>query len=130
MKTRTRVTRQTHPRRKNNLGTERKLPIGERQVGVRLAFRRPGSFKIQFVMEAEPFEMEYIAGWLKWQMSPEQLEHRHPDLSKEWSTEIANGAETWFYRSPAEFWEGMCGREGIALVKDGKVIKADCTAMN
>ena len=90
----------------------------------------PGILDYSVAMEAEPFEMEYIAGWLKWQMSPEQLEHRHPDLSKEWVEEIANGAEAWFYRSPDEFWEGMCGREGIALVKDGEVLKADCTAMN
>ena len=81
-------------------------------------------------MEAEPWELQYIAKWLKREMSPEQLEHRHPDLLEEWGDEIANGAETWFYRSPDEFWEGMCGREGIALVKDGEVIKADCTAMN
>ena len=90
----------------------------------------PGILDYSVVMEAEPFEMEYIAGWLKWQMSPEQLEHRHPDLSKEWSTEIANGAETWFYRSPAEFWEGMCGREGIALVKDGEVPDDHLSVMN
>tara|TARA_Y100001934_G_scaffold246649_1_gene305878 strand:- start:249 stop:566 length:318 start_codon:yes stop_codon:yes gene_type:complete len=91
----------------------------------------PGILDYSVVMEdAEPDEKKYIAEWLKWQMSPEQLEHRHPDLSREWSEEIADGAETWFYRSPDEFWEGMCGREGIALVKDGEVLKADCTAMN
>ena len=91
----------------------------------------PGELDYSVVMEeSEPNEKKYIAEWLKWKMSPEQLEHRHPDLLKEWSAEIANGAETWFYRSPDEFWEGMCGREGIALVKDGQVLKADCTAMN
>tara|TARA_Y100000588_G_C13420879_1_gene571530 strand:- start:224 stop:415 length:192 start_codon:yes stop_codon:yes gene_type:complete len=63
-------------------------------------------------------------------MSPEQLEHRHPDLLEEWGEEMAKGAETWFYRSPAEFWEGMCGREGIALVKDGEVLDDLLTVMN
>ena len=74
-------------------------------MGVHLAFRRPGSFKIQFVMEAELWELQHIAKWLKREMSPEQLEHRHPDLLEEWCEEIAKGAETWFYRSPDEFWE-------------------------
>ena len=57
-------------------------------------------------------------------------EHRHSNLSKEWGEAIANGAETWFYRSPDEFWEGMCGREGIALVKDGEVLDDLLTVMN
>lgn len=85
----------------------------------------------QLVMEeSEPDEKKYIAKWLRWKMSPEQLDQRHPYLSKAWGEEIANGAEIWFYRSPNEFWEGMCGREGIALVKDGEVLDDCLTVMN
>ena len=47
--------------------------------------------------ESEPDEKKYIAEWLRWKMSPEQLDQRHPYLSKAWGEEIADGAETWFY---------------------------------
>ena len=56
--------------------------------------------------------------------------HRGGNGGRRWGEEIANRVKTWFYRSPDEFWEGMCGREGIALVKDVEVLKAYCTAMN
>jgi len=40
------------------------------------------------------------------------------------------GDELWKFCSPAINWEYMCGREGFALLRDGKAISAVITKMN
>ena len=43
---------------------------------------------------------------------------------------IQDGDELWEYTSPAEMWEMLAGREGIVLVRDGKVIDDLLLVMN
>jgi len=43
---------------------------------------------------------------------------------------IIEGDELWTFKSPPETWRQRRGREGIALVRDGKIVKDILTAMN
>ena len=38
--------------------------------------------------------------------------------------------ELWEFRSPSETWRHMCGREGLVLLRQGKVVAQVLTAMN
>ena len=38
--------------------------------------------------------------------------------------------ELWEFDSPAKYWEGLAGREGVALVRDGRPIAHVVTLMN
>jgi hypothetical protein len=40
------------------------------------------------------------------------------------------GDELWAFSSPPETWQHLCGRAGIALVRNGEVIEAMTTMMN
>ena len=54
-------------------------------------------------------------------------------MNEQWKALIARMVEgdgLWEFRSPAEYWENLCGREGIALVRNGEVIDAMVTLMN
>lgn len=43
---------------------------------------------------------------------------------------LREGDELWWYQTPPETWEMLCGREGLALVRDGKIIDFIFTAIN
>jgi hypothetical protein len=38
--------------------------------------------------------------------------------------------ELWAFSSPAEYWKGLAGRAGVALVRDGRPIAHVVTVMN
>lgn len=38
--------------------------------------------------------------------------------------------ELWEFRSPASTWQHLCGREGLVLLGQGKVVAQVLTAMN
>ena len=38
--------------------------------------------------------------------------------------------ELWELRSPASTWQHLCGREGLVLLRQGKVVAQVLTAMN
>ena len=40
------------------------------------------------------------------------------------------GDELWTYSSPAESWEHLAGRAGLALVRNKRVVAHICTLMN
>lgn len=40
------------------------------------------------------------------------------------------GDELWWYDSPPETWEQLCGRAGWALVRAGRVIDVELVMMN
>ena len=40
------------------------------------------------------------------------------------------GDELWTFSSPAQSWEDLAGRAGVALVRDGNPIKVLVTMMN
>jgi hypothetical protein len=45
-------------------------------------------------------------------------------------SKMQDGDELWEYKSGGESWENLAGREGIALVRDGKIIDLMLTGMN
>jgi len=53
--------------------------------------------------------------------------------NSEWQellAEMIKGDELWEFCSPAETWENLCGREGIALVRNGQIIRFIVTRLN
>ena len=40
------------------------------------------------------------------------------------------GQELWYFESPQETWDALCGRAGYATVEGGKVIDAHITTLN
>lgn len=40
------------------------------------------------------------------------------------------GDELWWYESPQETWDMLCGRAGWALVRDGKVVDEETMMIN
>ena len=49
---------------------------------------------------------------------------------EELKAQIEPGDELWEFCSSRESWEGMCGREGIQLVRAGEVIAQLITSLN
>jgi len=49
---------------------------------------------------------------------------------KEFLTEMIEGDELWKFCSPEETWNNLCGREGIALVRNGQLINFIVTRLN
>jgi len=53
--------------------------------------------------------------------------------NSEWKQLIAQmteGDELWKFCSPEETWRNLCGREGIALVRDDQIINFIVTKLN
>jgi hypothetical protein len=44
--------------------------------------------------------------------------------------QMQEGDELWQFSSPAESWQHLAGRAGIALVRQGKVVASIVTLMN
>ena len=40
------------------------------------------------------------------------------------------GDELWTYSSPEKTWENLCGRGGVCIVRDGKIIKSVLMVMS
>jgi hypothetical protein len=54
-------------------------------------------------------------------------------LNDRWQELLAQmqpGDELWQFNSPKENWQGLAGRAGISLVRDGKVIDSLVTCMS
>ena len=54
-------------------------------------------------------------------------------LNREWETlkaGIKPGDELWSFISPADPWQQLASRMGVALLRDGKVIEVIITEMN
>jgi hypothetical protein len=85
--------------------------------------------------------------WLKRKITVEEAEAKHMVLhdslgkdpvpfgfiNNDWNKlkqQMVDGDELWEYSSPADTWENLCGRAGIALVRGGKVVDAIQTVMN
>ena len=48
----------------------------------------------------------------------------------DFKSQIQKGDELWEFCSPMESWEHLCGRAGICIVRDGKIIDSIITVMN
>lgn len=85
--------------------------------------------------------------WLQRQITPTQAEAAHlvtdEDLGPEpvpfgfmhsvWLQLLAQmqpGDELWEFRSPPASWKLMCGREGLVLLRRGKVVASILTEMS
>jgi hypothetical protein len=63
----------------------------------------------------------------------EELGSDFVNLSAEWSSlkdKITPQDEIWEFDTPAEYWASLCGRSGIALVRDANVIATITIEMN
>jgi len=62
--------------------------------------------------------------WLEPQVEPEETNTQYVGALID---VMAKGDQLWKFRSPEETWWELCGREGIALVRKGKIIGAIVT---
>ena len=54
-------------------------------------------------------------------------------MNEKWKAFIAQmveGDELWEFTSPADTWQNLCGRQGIAIVRNGEVLSSLVTEMN
>jgi hypothetical protein len=80
------------------------------------------------------------ADWLTERVSVEEAEalHMHEghpfgSLNREWNylkSTMQAGDELWNFSSSRESWEQLFGREGVAVVRDGKPMIGIVTLMN
>jgi hypothetical protein len=80
--------------------------------------------------------------WLQKPISVAEAEAAYPGITDdkpfgfknaEWEalkTEMQPGDELWTFSSPAASWQGLAGRAGIALVRNGAPVKILLGAMN
>ena len=88
-----------------------------------------------------------VKEWLKKRISIEEAEQKNlvederlgPDpvpfgfQIERWSAlkgQIQEGDELWEFSSPKETWVNLCGRAGICIVRNGKVLDSIVTMMN
>ena len=46
------------------------------------------------------------------------------------ASKAKDGDELWWFKSPLESWQNMCGRAGYAILRDGKVIATYVSKMS
>jgi hypothetical protein len=71
-------------------------------------------------------------GWLTKRVTREELE-ADPDGPVRWKTLIdayQDGDELWEFSSPADYWQNLAGRGGVALVRGGAIVASIVTIMN
>jgi hypothetical protein len=102
---------------------------------------------VAFAQNPCPDADDLIISWLQRQTTVEQAEADNmvsdqdlgPDpvpfgfINKEWRELLAQmqeGDELWEFESPPETWENLAGRQGIALIRDCKVVAVIVTLMN
>ena len=52
------------------------------------------------------------------------------DRWRELLAQMQPGDELWEFSSPPDTWAHLCGRAGIALVREGKIVASLVTLMN
>ena len=67
--------------------------------------------------------------WLIRRIDVAEIE-KHPRWERAFKARMTDRDELWEFDSPAEYWEGLAGREGVALVRDGRPIAHVVTVMN
>ena len=53
-----------------------------------------------------------------------------PMLVAELLEALEPSQELWYFESPPETWNSLCGRAGYAVVEDGKIVDAHITILN
>ena len=79
---------------------------------------------------------DFPTDWLIKKITISDVEKENPPLgylNDEWEelkSLIKQGDEIWEWSTPGEFWDSLCGREGIALIRKKKVVYEIITIMN
>jgi len=80
--------------------------------------------------------------WFYKEISPVEFEQKYGESLTDASKPVKNNFWAEFvsfyragdiiklYDSPIEDWDALCGREGVALLRDGRTVYALDTAMN
>lgn len=70
--------------------------------------------------------------WLTKRVTRDELlaDSGGPTLWKTLLDIYQDGDELWEFTSPAEYWENLAGRGGVALVRDGKIVETVVTIMS
>lgn len=71
--------------------------------------------------------LAFLAEKLKGSESCECIIHEHENtIGKSWQPFISKfkqGDELWYFSTPGEYWTNLCGRNGFAIMRDGKKVK-------
>ena len=54
--------------------------------------------------------------------------YKRPDAAT--LAKLREGDELWWYQTPQETWDMLCGREGFAIVRGGAIVDFIFTAIN
>ena len=91
-------------------------------------------------IERLSYELAHLEDRLTKQTSVEELEAEKSSTGKpfgnihdEWlalKAHIQEGDELWYWTTSEETWSTLCGRAGVALVREKKVIGSLITDMN
>lgn len=70
--------------------------------------------------------------WLKEKLEKETFKKECSNGShwENFNNEIKDDDEIWTFSSDQFFWDHLIGRSGIALVRNGKIVKSIVTKMN
>ena len=75
--------------------------------------------------------------WLKCRIRPDREDSYEtwawiadPELESQLESRLKEGQELWFYSSPSDHWNSLCGRGGYAIVEQGEVVRSIETVMN
>lgn len=71
--------------------------------------------------------------WLTRQISLKDIDRVEMGKSEDWNrikTRHIDGDELWEFSSPTEYWEGLAGRQGIALIRGDRPIAHVITVMS
>ena len=77
------------------------------------------------------------SSWLRFRIHPDREDGYEtwewmadPRLEFKLASSLAEGQELWFYSSPSDHWNSLCGRGGYAIVEQGEVVRSIETVMN
>ena len=79
---------------------------------------------------------DFPTDWLIEKITIADVEKENPPLGylndqwEELKSLIVEGDEIWEWSTPGEFWNSLCGREGIVLLRGKKEIYEIVTIMN
>ena len=63
----------------------------------------------------------------------DQIEQTMSLMFDEWTafrSEIQEGDEVWEYDAPSDYWNTLCGSAGLALVRNGLIVRVLETEIN
>ena len=71
--------------------------------------------------------------WLKKRIGVEDIDSAKAGKCADWNcikARLTEHDELWEFSSPSHYWEGLAGRAGVVLIRDGRSIAHVITVMN